>query len=96
MLRPRRAKEVSCESKISTKLLGFHLFESCLKLNEDCLKKFTHKTKKEQLKGVTEDVAELKLIIKTTGPSMPLLTEEEQSNELTELDFLVLQITFDL
>ena len=26
-----------CESEIEAELLGFHLCESCLKLNEDCL-----------------------------------------------------------
>ena len=31
----------------------------------------------------------------TRGPSTPLLKEEEQSNELTELDYFVLRVTFD-
>ena len=66
MPRSRSAKEVSCETKIAAELLGFHLFESCLRLNEDCLKKFVDENAKEQLKGITEDVAELKLIIRTT------------------------------
>ena len=80
MPRPRRAKEVSCESKIAAELLGFHLFESCLKLNEDCLKKFVDENAKEQLKGITEDVAELKLIIRTTDELVDDI--KEQGNKL--------------
>ena len=60
MPRPRSAKEASCESKIAV-LLGFHLCESCLKLNEDCLKKFSDENSKEQLKDMTEEVVEFKL-----------------------------------
>ena len=56
-------------SAIAAELLGFHSYGSCLKLNEDCLKKFVAENAKksqEQLKGLTEDVAELTLIIRTT------------------------------
>ena len=79
MPRPRSAKEVSCECKSTAELLGFHLCESCLKLNEDCLKKFAKENAKEQLKVITEDVAELKMVIKTrTSWSMPLKTKEDK------------------
>ena len=57
MPRPRSAKEARCESKNAVELHGFCLSESCLKLNEDCLKKFVDenaKESKEQLKGLTE------------------------------------------
>ena len=43
---PRSANEASCEFKIADELLGFHLCESCLKLNEDCLKKFVDENAK--------------------------------------------------
>ena len=64
MPRPRSAKEASCETKSAAELLGFHLCESCLKLNENCLKKFANENAKEQLKVITEDVAGLKMVIK--------------------------------
>ena len=86
MPRPRSAKEASCESKIAAELLGFHLCESCLKLNEDCLKKFVDenaKESKEQLKGITEDVAELKLIIRTTDKLVDVI--KEQGKQIEEL-----------
>ena len=75
-------------------LLGFHLCESCLKLNEDCLKKFVDdnaKESEEQLKGVTEDVAELKLIIRTTDELVGAINEqgkqiEELQQNLKELN----------
>ena len=82
MPRPRSAK-AGCESKIAAELLGFHLCESCLKLNEDCLKKFQRKNAKEQLKGVTEDVAELKLIIRTTDELVDVI--KEQGRQIEEL-----------
>ena len=63
MPRPRSAKEASCESKIAAEPLSFHLYESCLKLNEDCQKTFVDENAKGQLKGITEDVGEFKLII---------------------------------
>ena len=44
---PRSAKEASCESKVATELLGFHLCESCSKLNEDCVQKFVDENAKE-------------------------------------------------
>ena len=76
-----------CESKIAAELLGFHLlFESCLKLNEDCLKKFSDENAKEQLKG--EDVAELKLIIRTTDKLVDVITEQgKQIEELQQKNF---------
>ena len=86
MPRPRSAKEVSCGSKIAAELLGFHLIESCLKLNEDCLKKCVDdnaKESKEQLKGITEDVAELKLIIRTTDELVDAI--KEQGKQIEEL-----------
>ena len=52
-------KEASCESKIVAELLGFHLCECRLKLYDDCLNKFAAKNAKEQLKDITEVVAEL-------------------------------------
>ena len=83
MPRPRSAKEASCGSKIATELLGFHLCEFCLKLNEDCLKKFADENAKEQIKGITEDVAELKLIIKTTDKLVDAI--KEQGRQIEEL-----------
>ena len=61
-------------------LIGFHLCESCLKLNEDCLKKFVDENAKE---GVTEDVAELKLIMRTTDELVDAI--KEQGRQVEEL-----------
>ena len=86
MPRPRSAKEARRESKIAAELLRFHLFESCLKLNEDCLQKCVYeniKESKEQLKGIIEDVAELKLIIRTT--EMLIDAIKEQGKQIEEL-----------
>ena len=83
MPRPRSAKEVSCESKSTAELLGFHLCESCLKLNEDCLKKFANENAKEQLKVITEDVAELKMVIKTTDKLVDAI--KDQGRQIEEL-----------
>ena len=47
-----------------------------MKLNEDCLKKFADENAKEQLKGVTEDVVELKLIIKTIDKLVGAIKEQ--------------------
>ena len=76
MPRPRSAKEVSCESKSTAEPLGFHLCESCLKLNEDCLKKFANEDAKEELKVITEDIAELKMIIKTTDKLVDAIKDQ--------------------
>ena len=58
MPRPRSAEEDGCETKNDDEqLLGFHVCESCLKLNEDCLEKFVDENEvesKEQLKGAFE------------------------------------------
>ena len=91
MKRPRSAKEDSCESKIAAELLCFHLCESCLKLNEDCRKKFVDEKAKEQLKDVTEDVADLKMIIRTTDELVDAIKEqgrqiEELQQNLSELN----------
>ena len=83
MPRPRSAKEASCEFKIAAELLGFHLWESCLKLNEDCLKKVADENAKEQLKGITEDVAELKVIVRTTDKLVG--ATKEQGRQIEEL-----------
>ena len=80
---PRSAKEASCESKIAAELLGFHLCESCLKLNEDCRKKFVYENAKEHLKGITEDVAKLKLIIRTTDKLVGAI--KKQGKQIEEL-----------
>ena len=48
------------------------------KLSEDCLKKFADENAKEQLKGVTEDVAELKLIIRTTDKLVGAIKEQRK------------------
>ena len=83
MPRPRSAKEASFETKSTAELLGFHLCESCLKLNEDCLKKFANENAKEQLKVITEDVAELKMVIKTTDKLVDAL--KDQGRQIEEL-----------
>ena len=53
-----------------------------MKLNEDCLKKFAE-IAKEQLKGVTEDVAEIKLIIRTTDKLVDAI--KDQGKQIEEL-----------
>ena len=83
MPRPRSAKEASCESKIAAEPLSFHLYESCLKLNEDCQKTFVDENAKGQLKGITEDVGEFKLIIKTIDKSVDVI--KEQGKQIDEL-----------
>ena len=83
MSRPRNAKEASCETKSAAELLGFHLCESCLRLNEDCLKKFINENAKEQLKVITEDVAELKMVIKTTDKLVDAI--KDQGRQIEEL-----------
>ena len=54
-----------------------------MKLNEDCLKKFADEKGKEQLKGVTEDAVEIKLIIKTTDKLVDVI--KEQGKQIDEL-----------
>ena len=87
MPRPRNAKEASCESKITAELLGFHLCESCSKLSEDCLKKFVDENAREQLKGITEDVAEFKLIIRTTDKLVDVIKEQGKRIEELQQNF---------
>ena len=77
MPRPRSAKEVSCETKSAAELLGLHLCESCSKLNEDCRKKVDDENANEQLKGITEDVGELKLIVRTTDELVDAFKSKE-------------------
>ena len=89
MPKPRRAKEDKCESKIAAELLGFRLCESCLKVNEDCRKKFfdeNSKESKEQLKSITEDVGEIKLIIKENDKLVEAV--KEQGKQIEELEGL--------
>ena len=57
--------------------------ESYLKLNEDCLKKFANENAKEQLKVITEDVAELKMVIKTTDKLVDAI--KDQGRQIEEL-----------
>ena len=59
--------------------LSVFIYESCLKLNENCLQKFADENAKEQLNGVTEDVAELTLIVgKTDKLLLPLKSKENK------------------
>ena len=67
-------------------LLGFHLCESCLKLNEDCRKKVADENAKERLKGVTENVEELKLIIRTTDELVDAITNRRASAKLQRVE----------
>ena len=79
--------------KIAAEFLGFHLCESCLKLNEDCLKKSAEiaKESKEEVKGVIEDVTDLKLIVRTTDKLVGVIKDrgkqiEEFQQNLKELN----------
>ena len=83
------------ESKITVELLGFHSCESCLKVNKsEGLKEFADKNAKEskkQLKGLTEDDGELKLIIRTADKLVDAIKDlgkqiEELQQKLEELN----------
>lgn len=94
MPRPRSAKDAISELKTAAELLGFHLCESCLKSNKACIKKFADENAKEpkdQLKTLTEEVAELKVVIRTTDKLMEAISEqrtqiEELQQSLKELN----------
>ena len=63
--------------------LVVHLCESCLKFKEDCLKKFYVENvteSKEQLKSITEDVAELELKLVDNINDQGKQVEELQQN----------------
>ena len=58
---------------------------SCLKENEDCLKKFAEenaKVSKEEFKNLTEDVKEVKMIIRMTDKVEAFKEEGKQMEEL--------------
>lgn len=87
MPRPRSAKEANSELKVAAELLGFHLCESCLKENEDCLKKFAEENTKEakgQLKTLSEDVGELKQIVKVTDKLVNAIEEQGKQIEVLQ------------
>lgn len=86
MPRPRSAKDAISELKTGAELLGLHLCESCLKANETCIKRFADenaKDPKDQLKTLTEDIKEIKMIISTTDKLMESISE--QKNQIEEL-----------